>query len=63
MSATEVDPAKLEAFIGQVVTDMGAAISAPLFVIGDRLGLQAGGFGQVRRATETAFNLIVEARP
>jgi SAM-dependent methyltransferase len=39
MSATEVDPAKLEAFMGQAVTDMGAAISAPLFVIGDRLGL------------------------
>src|ERR1700761_747943 len=39
MSATEVDPAKLEAFMGQAVADMGAAISAPLFVIGDRLGL------------------------
>jgi SAM-dependent methyltransferase len=39
MSATELDPAKLEAFMGRAVTDMGAAISAPLFVIGDRLGL------------------------
>ena len=39
MSATEIDPAKLEAFMGQAVTDMGAAISAPLFVIGERLGL------------------------
>jgi SAM-dependent methyltransferase len=39
MAATEVDPAKLEAFMGQAVTDMGAVISAPLFVIGERLGL------------------------
>ena len=39
MSATEVDPAKLEAFMGQAVMDMGAAISAPLLLIGERLGL------------------------
>jgi len=39
MSTTEIDEAKLEAFMGQAVTDMGAIISAPLFVIGDKLGL------------------------
>ena len=39
MSATEIDTAKLEAFMGQVVTDMGAVISAPLMVIGEKLGL------------------------
>jgi len=39
MAATEIDPEKLEAFMGQAVTDMGAVISAPLFVIGERLGL------------------------
>ncbi|HEY2717100.1 MAG TPA: methyltransferase domain-containing protein [Solirubrobacterales bacterium] len=39
MSATEVNPAKLEAFMGQAVGDMGAVISAPLMVIGERLGL------------------------
>jgi SAM-dependent methyltransferase len=39
MSATEIDPQKLEAFMGLAVADMGAAISAPLFVIGERLGL------------------------
>jgi 2-polyprenyl-3-methyl-5-hydroxy-6-metoxy-1,4-benzoquinol methylase len=39
MSTNEVDPAKLEAFMGQAVTDMGAVISAPLFLIGERLGL------------------------
>ena len=39
MSATQVDQAKLEAFMGQAVTDMGAVISAPLMLIGERLGL------------------------
>ena len=39
MSTTEIDEAKLEAFMGQAVTDMGAVISAPLFVIGEKLGL------------------------
>jgi SAM-dependent methyltransferase len=34
-----VDEARLEAFIGQAVTDMGAAISGLLLHIGDRLGL------------------------
>jgi SAM-dependent methyltransferase len=39
MSTTDIDEAKLEAFMGQAVTDMGAVISAPLFVIGEKLGL------------------------
>jgi SAM-dependent methyltransferase len=39
MSITEVDEAKLQAFMGQAVTDMGAIISAPLFLIGEKLGL------------------------
>lgn len=39
MSATEIDGAKLEAFMGQAVTDMGAIISAPLMLIGEKLGL------------------------
>src|SRR5947199_3066757 len=39
MSSTSIDEAKLEAFMGQAVTDMGAIISAPLMVIGERLGL------------------------
>jgi SAM-dependent methyltransferase len=38
MSA-EIDEAKLEAFMGQAVTDMGAIISAPLMLIGEKLGL------------------------
>ncbi len=39
MSATGIDQAKLEAFMGKAVTDMGAIISAPLMVIGEKLGL------------------------
>src|ERR1700704_6707916 len=39
MSATEIDEAKLEAFMGQAVTDMGALISAPVMLTGWRLGL------------------------
>jgi SAM-dependent methyltransferase len=39
MSTTEIDGAKLEAFMGQAVTDMGAIISAPLMLIGEKLGL------------------------
>ena len=38
-SATNIDEAKLEAFMGQAVVDMGAVISAPLFIIGEKLGL------------------------
>jgi len=34
-----VDEAKLEAFMGRMVTEMGAAVSAPLVTIGDKLGL------------------------
>ena len=39
MAANAIDEAKLEAFMGQAVTDMGAIISAPLMVIGEKLGL------------------------
>jgi SAM-dependent methyltransferase len=34
-----VDQAKLEAFVGKVVGDIGAALSAPLVLAGERLGL------------------------
>jgi SAM-dependent methyltransferase len=39
MGTAGIDEAKLEAFMGQAVTDMGAIISAPLMVIGEKLGL------------------------
>lgn len=34
-----IDAQKMDAFLGKVVTDFGAAFSAPLCYIGDRLGL------------------------
>jgi SAM-dependent methyltransferase len=40
MSTTvPIDEARLEMFMGQVVTDMAAAISAPLVLLGEQLGL------------------------
>jgi Rv2258c-like winged HTH domain len=39
MGATAIDEGKLEAFMGRVVGDMGAIISAPLMIIGEKLGL------------------------
>ena len=38
-AAATIDQARLEAFMGQFVQDMGAAATAPLVVIGDKLGL------------------------
>jgi SAM-dependent methyltransferase len=35
----EVDQDRLDAFVGQLITDVGATISAGLVVLGDRLGL------------------------
>ena len=35
----KVDEAKLQEFVGKMVGDMGAAMSAALVVVGDRLGL------------------------
>jgi hypothetical protein len=34
-----IDEGKLEAFMARAVTDMGAIISAPLMIIGEKLGL------------------------
>jgi SAM-dependent methyltransferase len=39
VTTAEIDEAKLEAFMGQAVIDMGAIFSAPLVVMGERLGL------------------------
>jgi SAM-dependent methyltransferase len=37
-----VDPDRLDAFLGSVIGDLGATVSAGLVVLGDRLGLYAG---------------------
>jgi SAM-dependent methyltransferase len=39
MSTAAIDEGKLEQFMGQMVTDMGAAMSAPLTLMGLKLGL------------------------
>jgi SAM-dependent methyltransferase len=39
MSTREIDQTKLDEFMGRFVGDLGAAVSASLVVIGDRLGL------------------------
>ncbi|MDQ1723077.1 MAG: hypothetical protein QOG52_105 [Frankiaceae bacterium] len=39
MDTTTLNPDKVDAFVGQFVTDFGAALFAPLVVLGDRLGL------------------------
>lgn len=36
---TPIDPAKLEAFLGQAVVDIATSMAAPLLLIGERLGL------------------------
>ena len=38
-AAASLDPAKLDAFMQRFVGDLGAAMSASLVVLGDRLGL------------------------
>src|SRR5215510_14858885 len=55
MSITQnPDPARLDAFLGQVVGDAGAAMSAALVVLGDRLGLYKALAGRPATAAELA---------
>jgi len=64
-----IDETKLNNFLGKAVGDLGAAISATLMLVGDRLGglrevlVSGGGFSRFRRAAETPFNFVLEARP
>ncbi len=37
--AQQIDPSKLNNFLGQAISEMGAAMNAALIVLGDRLGL------------------------
>lgn len=75
MATTQtIDEAKLNAFLGQVVGDLSGYAGTIMAYIGDRLGLYAAmaeagsvtstvlGFTKFRRATETPFNRIFEAR-
>jgi SAM-dependent methyltransferase len=62
-----IDQARLEAFVGQAVTDMGAAISGLLLHLGDRLGLYRAMAGagplssdELARRTGTAERYVRE---
>ena len=67
MSTTPIDEAKLEAFMGQAMADVGGAVSAPLLLIGERLGLYKAMAGagpltpeEVARRTGTAERYVRE---
>ena len=62
MSTAGIDEAKLEAFMGQAVTDMGAVISAPLFVIGEKLGLYKAMAGAGPLTSEEVAAVAAELR-
>jgi 2-polyprenyl-3-methyl-5-hydroxy-6-metoxy-1,4-benzoquinol methylase len=57
-AADEIDPATLEALVGQVIMDAGGALVVPLGLLGDRLGLFTAMAG---RAPMTAAELAAEA--
>jgi SAM-dependent methyltransferase len=62
-AAREIDQEKLDQFMGRFVGDLGAAMSAALVVIGDRLGLyRAMADGQPVTAGELAQRTGTDAR-
>ena len=62
-STATIDPARLDEFMGRFVGDLGAALSAALVVIGDRLGLyRAMGDGAPVTAEELAQRTGTDAR-
>ena len=62
-TAQTIDQAKLDAFMGQFVGDLGATMSAALVVIGDKLGLyRAMADGDLVTAEELASRTGTDAR-
>jgi SAM-dependent methyltransferase len=66
-AAPQIDQAKLEAFVGQCVVELGATLNAALVVIGDELGLYkamagAGGLtpGELAERTGTTERYVRE---
>ena len=53
-----IDMNKLNSFIGQFVTDLGAAIHTGMVD-----AVTKAGFNRFRRVAETPFNIVYEARP
>jgi SAM-dependent methyltransferase len=63
MPTTELDQTRLDEFMGRFVCDLGAAISAALVVIGDRLGLyRAMADGEPVSADELALRTGTDPR-
>ena len=61
--STIIDEARVEAFVGQIATDIGAALGAALVTIGDRLGLyRAMADGQPVSAAELAARTETQER-
>jgi hypothetical protein len=64
-----IDEQKVEEAVGKVFGELGVAITGPLIVLGDRLGLREwladAGYTRVRRVARQAapFNIVLEARP
>jgi hypothetical protein len=50
-----LDQNRVEAFAGQIATEVGAALNAALVTVGDQLGV-------VRRGAQTLLNLVLEPR-
>jgi len=59
-----VNPDKLNEIIGKFATELCASMQGPA-LIGEQLGLykELSANGRFRRATQTHFNRIFEARP
>src|SRR5215813_4195566 len=65
MSTTQtppIDMTKLNAFLGQFVTDLGAAVHAGMVVIGDKLGLYKALAGHSMSAAELAAKTKTDER-
>lgn len=60
--ATALDMNKLNAFIGQFVTDLGATVHAGMVVIGEKLGLYKALAGEALSATELAAKTKLDQR-
>jgi SAM-dependent methyltransferase len=63
MAATQIDQAKLDAFMGQFVGDLGAALSVATVLTGDRLGLyKAMADGEPTTSAELAARTATDER-
>ena len=70
MHALAIDHGKLDSFLARAVGDLSAGYGGVMVGLGHKLGLYKATFGAgpqsgihaLRRAAETPFNLVLEAR-